>query len=231
MVRLAGAYRHGWGYDKMRRKIEKLLTDPDDVVHMKVSFDDLKSNPRKLAVWSSPRHLAPNTLKSSHSKMNRAQTQRPYTGVYKFDTDPASRAKAVQAVKRTRNLNNNRKRKLYKDTLAKGSKWLDESLGKVAQSLSIKPGQDSVVAGIGTGALLYGLAHNRSASKKQKAEINEVKQAYILKRAYKNQLGIEINNLTLLIEELDLCERKAVSTQTSIVDTLDQRLAIDGGRL
>lgn len=96
----------------------------------------------------------------------------------------------------------------------------------LAHALGIRTKFDALAAGVGTGALAYGV-HHRSKSQKLKQElIRKLRKRCTFKKEISNDLDQEILNLRTLSADLEDAGRKTSLTQETIQNSIHQKMLL-----
>lgn len=209
--------------NKLERNFAKLMLDPNDVAHMKISFDKPLAPQRGLKIRSPLDQLTRAFMKKvRQSKPIPKRTRARNVQVFKFK-HPVSRL--LKASKR-RSKARKQTKKSYKRKLNDSgqSNWFKGSIKNAAKALDIRSTTDALLAGAGTAALIYGVhAKHKTIRHRDQATLT-LQRVYLFKKSYGEQLGIEVKSLGQLAEGLEDCNRKIGTTGEAIANSIDNTM-------
>lgn len=220
--------------NKLEEKLARFLTHDNDVVHMKILFDNKPeqidrpeaSKARRLTVRSPLDDFSSKYLNLvRRTKKDQPKQKRNYISVYKFKNSAEKTLRPDRKLSKARNVfKRSNKRRL--DDIADNS--FKARIEEMANSFDITSTSDALMAGAGTAALLYGVHSKHSNTKKRTKVTMAIQQSYLYKKSYNEQLGIEVKSLKLLADGIDELNRKTTSTQEIIGNNIDNKIMFGG---
>ena len=214
--------------------MSKFLTQKNDIVHTKISFDESPSE-KPLNGSFEERKLANRRLKgwnkqiksrSVDKKRDNSKKQHNYAA-YNFVTGK----RLIPSVGRKLKQNKEVKRGLQNQfaQAANNPAALRGDIKRLASSLGIDDTTDAILAGAGTAAAIYGLNTNRVNSKKYKKAIEALQERYVDRKAYNQQLGEELGNWRELAEAIADASKRTSATEETIVSDFSKQIMYGRG--
>ena len=230
--RLQTSYSTNKEARRLERKLSKFLTNPNDVVQMKISFNNpdeekfeqVMGKPRRLQTIKSTKgsHKHTDTDNMNTNRKNRYNTNK--YAIYRFKDAKLMPSQFERNLSQSKRYHKNSlKRKLESESDLQPNP-LSQSINKTAKALGIHTTTDAIMAGAGTAALLYGINHKQASKKQTNKSTLNLQKSYLFKKSYNNQLGVLIKDLRLLVDKLENVQRKTVATQEAIVGNIDNRI-------
>lgn len=214
--------------NELERKMSKFLTHPNDVVHMKVLFDERQNsqnNDHALTNLNSINRVARRL--SAQRRLKSAQNRNSdwnkelerNVSMYNFKT--GKRVANKWANPRRRSTKLTKRRHLIDDKFPQNAR---SGLGELGKQLGINTGTDAVLAGAGTAAMFYGSQKHKENKKEIKAALELLQQRYLDKKAFKEQLKTEVHGLKELAHEMEEINAKTNTTMDEIAASFDNRM-------